>query len=169
MSKKRTKKGGRIKPATLPKGPSGRPLCRYCLIKEVGKGRRTFCSKECVHEHRVRTDVTYVRDQVFLRDRGVCAICKKDMERLRLILERMSRQERDAHKMAWGMQHRRTLWDADHIVPVIEGGGECGLENFRTLCFECHRKETAALAARRATGKKQEKRLLSTANPLFLV
>jgi 5-methylcytosine-specific restriction endonuclease McrA len=34
---------------------------------------------------------------------------------------------------------RKTLWDADHIVPVIEGGGECDLENLRTLCLSCHR------------------------------
>jgi 5-methylcytosine-specific restriction endonuclease McrA len=42
------------------------------------------------------------------------------------------------------------LWEADHIVPVIEGGGECGLEGLRTLCRWCHIKETRLLAKRRA-------------------
>jgi len=43
-----------------------------------------------------------------------------------------------------------TLWHADHIVPVVEGGGECGLENLRSLCVACHRRETAALRKRLA-------------------
>ena len=51
----------------------------------------------------------------------------------------------------WGMTklNRRSLWDADHIVPVVEGGGECDLSNIRTLCLLCHREVTAALRERR--------------------
>jgi len=34
----------------------------------------------------------------------------------------------------WGLKTRlrKSLWDADHIIPVIEGGGECDLANIRT-------------------------------------
>ena len=32
--------------------------------------------------------------------------------------------------------------DADHIKPVYEGGGSCGLDNIRTLCIACHKKNT---------------------------
>ena len=32
----------------------------------------------------------------------------------------------------------RRIWQADHIIPVAEGGGLCGLENMRTLCVLCH-------------------------------
>ena len=42
------------------------------------------------------------------------------------------------------------LWEADHIVPVVEGGGGCGLDNYRTLCRRCHVEATAELARRRA-------------------
>ena len=49
------------------------------------------------------------------------------------------------------------LWQADHITPVIEGGGECGIENYRTLCTPCHKKETAELARRQAEKRKQER------------
>jgi 5-methylcytosine-specific restriction protein A len=45
-------------------------------------------------------------------------------------------------------------WEADHIIPVIEGGGECDLSNLRTLCLKCHREQTAALAKRRAAARK---------------
>ena len=55
--------------------------------------------------------------------------------------------------------HDGHTWEADHIIPVVEGGGECGLENYRTLCLPCHRKATAALAARRAQQRKNIKEI----------
>jgi len=33
-------------------------------------------------------------------------------------------------------------WEADHIHPVFMGGGYCGLENFQTLCIECHKEKS---------------------------
>ncbi len=50
----------------------------------------------------------------------------------------------------WGLREgsRKSLWDADHIVPVAEGGGECDLSNMRTLCLLCHREATTALRHR---------------------
>lgn len=52
----------------------------------------------------------------------------------------------------WGivLASRESLYDVDHIVPVAEGGGGCGLDNLRTLCLRCHRIETTALAGRLA-------------------
>jgi hypothetical protein len=38
--------------------------------------------------------------------------------------------------------HRKTIWDADHIVPVEHGGGECDLANYQTLCWWCHAEKT---------------------------
>ena len=40
------------------------------------------------------------------------------------------------------------FWQADHVLPVAEGGGECTMENIRTLCTTCHQKETNALRRR---------------------
>jgi hypothetical protein len=33
-------------------------------------------------------------------------------------------------------------------VPVVEGGGECGIENIRTLCLGCHARATSELRGR---------------------
>lgn len=42
----------------------------------------------------------------------------------------------------------RCLWEAHHIIPVSEGGGMCGLDNFETVCLRCHKLETKALHGR---------------------
>lgn len=52
---------------------------------------------------------------------------------------------------ALGLSPARPFWEADHILPVVEGGGLCGLDNLRTLCLPCHRAATRALRTRRAT------------------
>ena len=42
-------------------------------------------------------------------------------------------------------------WQADHIQVVSEGGGNCWLENLRTLCVPCHMEETEKLRHRLKT------------------
>lgn len=141
--------GGRADRASLPKGPAGRNLCRWCSL-EVPKGRLTFCSEFCVEEWRLRTDSSYLRGEVLKRDCGVCALCGIDcLSQWRCIL-RLRGAARHKAFSEWNLNRRfrRSLWDADHIVPVIEGGGECDLSNLRTLCLKCHRSATAALRSR---------------------
>lgn len=142
----------------LERGPGGRGLCRWCK-QEVAPPRRTFCSEPCVRQWRIRSDPGYVRELLARRDRGVCAACGVNAERLRH--EAMKKRQRLVRAGALPARSRsvplrgldvplgRSLWEADHVVPVVEGGGECDLENFRTLCLWCHRRVTAALRARR--------------------
>lgn len=135
---------------TLPIGPNGRRLCRRCQT-EVPKGRRTFCSEPCVHEWRIRTDPGYVRKQVQARDHGVCANCQLDTRTLLALLRRfMTTHEAHTALRARGFRPYSHFWEADHIVPVSEGGGECGLENYRTLCIPCHKAATKELKQRLA-------------------
>jgi 5-methylcytosine-specific restriction endonuclease McrA len=142
--------GGRADAGALAKGPGGRNLCRWCSL-EVPPGRRTFCSDFCVHEWRLRTDPGYLREKVLERDRGVCAQCGVDTVAEANHMKRLRGAARLAHFAAWGLRPggRRSLWDADHIRPVVEGGGECDLDNLRTLCLKCHRAATAGLRERR--------------------
>lgn len=135
----------------MERGPNGRPLCRWCRLEILAARRRTFCSEFCVHQWRLRSDPGYLRDQVFARDHGVCALCGTDtVAALRELKRSRGRARTEALEM-WGLASvsaRRSLWDADHIVAVAEGGGQCDLENIRTLCLPCHREVTADLRRR---------------------
>lgn len=42
----------------------------------------------------------------------------------------------------------RSLWEADHIVAIADGGGECDLDNVATLCLRCHSIKSAELRKR---------------------
>ena len=136
-------------------GANGRALCRWCRLEILAKRRRTFCSEYCVHQWRLRSDPGYLREQVFLRDRGVCGMCETDTVAAYAELKRSRGKGRAALLEVWGMRSvgaRRSLWDADHVLPVAEGGGECDLENLRTLCLCCHREVTAELRRRLKAG-----------------
>lgn len=52
----------------------------------------------------------------------------------------------------------RTLWEADHAVPLVEGG-DPGPENIRTLCIPCHRRVTRELRARLARARRPQQEL----------
>ena len=151
----RVMRGGWIDRKAVPRGPNGRGLCRWCSL-EVPRGRFTFCSAYCVHEWKLRSQPAYLREQVFLRDRGLCAACGVDTVAALGQLRRSRGARRQMLLQHWAIaQHRRrSLWDADHIVPVIEGGGECDLDNIRTLCLRCHRAVTAQLRRRRRAAVK---------------
>lgn len=150
--------GGFCEPSRLPRGPNGRALCRRCSV-EVPKGRQSFCSQACVDEWSIRTNPGFAARKVKERDHGVCAICSVDTEALRL---EFGQVPRGASRAAWlterglpmSLLERQRWFDVDHIVPVVEGGGSCGLDNLRTLCVVCHKRVTAELAARRAKARK---------------
>jgi len=143
--------GGRARRGDLPVGPNGLPLCRWCDLEILARRRRTFCSDYCVHQWKLRTDPGYLRDQVFARDRGRCAVCQIDTVAAYAALKRARGAARAAGLRLYGMKSiasRRSLWDADHTLAVAEGGGQCELDNLRTLCLLCHRDATLQLRAR---------------------
>jgi 5-methylcytosine-specific restriction endonuclease McrA len=148
----------------------GFPLCRQCK-KSIRHGKRpkqrTFCGDpQCLHLWKLKSDPNYQAQHVLERDKGVCALCGTDCVALLAELKALVRPWTSPYSSAFidrcqaiGLPRhlrelRRRLWEMDHIVPVIEGGGSCGLENLRTLCWACHRKETAALAKRRAEARR---------------
>lgn len=144
----------------LPKGPNGRALCRYCKTTECPPPRRTFCSDACIHEWRIRSNPGYAKEQVLKRDDCRCALCPTDT----FAEFRGEYEARLARTYPRSLRAKKlATFDMDHIKPVSEGGGECGLENLRTLCKPCHRKVTAELAARRALARREARRASSGA------
>ena len=158
MSTERRVKG--VYASKQPQGPNGEPLCFNCL-KPVGKGRKFNCSAKCSEEWRFKTSPSYVRALIVNRDHGICAECSADTIELRRAYLQIEIDGRKAFLaelgLAWSDRNRQTWWDADHIVPVAEGGGECDLSNYQTLCIMCHKKKTAAQAAKAKQERREQK------------
>lgn len=126
---------------------SGQPVCRWCR-GPVARPRRTFCSDACVHEWKIRSSPWYVRKQVKKRDKGTCQLCGFNVVKAHREWTRSKPPASDKlARKAW--RAARPRWEADHIVPVADGGGECGLENYRLLCKPCHLRVTLAWRAER--------------------
>jgi len=49
----------------------------------------------------------------------------------------------------------RSWWEADHITPVCEKGGD-DLPNIRTLCIECHKQATIDLSRKRTIERREK-------------
>lgn len=56
----------------------------------------------------------------------------------------------------WNLS-RDTSFDCDHIIPVAEGGGQCDLANYQSLCHPCHRRKTTEQAKRKAAARRELK------------
>ena len=149
----------------------GKGYCRWCGVA-VKPPKQSWCGKACLNAYLFRNSPNKVRLRLAERDGGICAHCGLDTEWLRAEMRRDKQHWRwtrwlEGHRStyywntpqpieppAWAMPWLRfdpadSLWDADHILPVSEGGGCCGLDNFRTLCKLCHQAETRALHRRR--------------------
>lgn len=103
----------------------------------------------------------------------MCSICGLDCDKVQWLCNR-ARPDR----AAWGTyfwkrnraainqslreglrDYRGHVWEMEHITPVSEGGGLCGLDNLATLCLRCHKRSTADLARRLADERSGQLRL----------
>ena len=134
----------------LEKNDEGYIMCRMCGMS-VLPPRRTMCSPDCVHELRLRTSARYVRDCLYMRDKGICCKCKIDTKKTAKTAMNLDGDERkkflkkyniSLKRKIWKRKHGGGLWDADHIIAVKDGGGCCGLDNYQTLCISCHKNKT---------------------------
>lgn len=137
-----------------------------------------FCSSDCEQKYILKSSSGAMRRGVFSRDRGICSRCTLDCtamirrlqaiergtrrwkERRRCLLEREYPDfvERAGEKSVRLLVERAMpghAWQADHIVPVYQGGGQCDLDNLRTLCTVCHKEVTKAQAKQRAAERRE--------------
>lgn len=114
--------------------PRKKGKCRCGCRKKVKPPRRVWATDECSQAASdyymlIKGYQSFVRRQVYARDKGVCAHC--------------------------GKRCGRKGWEADHILEVVYGGGGCGLDNYQTLCVDCHKVKTAELLSN--LGRKHKK------------
>jgi 5-methylcytosine-specific restriction endonuclease McrA len=138
-----------------------RGTCRWCgddilhldgeKQGEVNLRRRWHPS--CVDIYNA-TDPREARRRVRKRDRGRCAECKLDTNALRRKIRAMGRG-RTQELCRLGFKPRKSLWELDHIVPLVDGGSH-DLDNLQTLCTPCHIKKTAEEARLRAARAREE-------------
>jgi hypothetical protein len=131
-------------------------LCRNCgqNVKRFDSRKQTFCCNECVKEWKIKSDPVYARRLVLKRDKGICTCCGRDTLEIQKQIEIIRTRYGTGSTADYieqlffeqqgldPMLHRKTFYDADHIKPVSQGGGECGLEGLRLLCLWCHAKAT---------------------------
>jgi len=144
---------------------TGRALCCWCG-KVVPPRAVRWCGAECVARYRIaKGDQGAARhflrygfdDPARLRHNSPlqCAICALDLSE-HAIEARLRQAEADG-AARWMRQVRDlTGWDADHTIPIVEGG-PLTPENLRVLCKPCHRRETAALRQRMAERRRAAK------------
>ncbi|KAI8543265.1 hypothetical protein RHMOL_Rhmol08G0203500 [Rhododendron molle] len=168
---------------------TGEPLCKLCQTPCKGENAETpefledlFCNLSCYEEYRFRTSNRFIRQELFHIERGICTNCQLDCHKLVEHLKPLSNAKRQKYieKVAPKLARRKKLlnklvqdpsegnsWHADHIVPVYQGGGECRLENMRTLCVVCHADVTALQCAERRLARiKAKKQLKAIMNGL---
>ena len=91
-----------------------------CGCGEPLKGKqKRWASQECndrVYQYFavLKGNTNMIRKLIYERDEGFCHSCGAHDEN----------------------------WEVDHIIEVREGGGACGLDNFQTLCPDCHNDKT---------------------------
>lgn len=119
--------------------PTPRGCCPWC--KRPSPRGRARWHRECVAEHHAEHP-GHQRQAVQARDHGVCASCTT------------TPAERQADLRAGLIGRQDVAWQADHIVPLADGGLN-NLANLQTLCAPCHRGKTAAEATARAARAKE--------------
>ncbi|CAE8633637.1 unnamed protein product, partial [Polarella glacialis] len=133
--------------------------CSFCGGDKghAGDAGAAFCSASCAEKGRVRTNSQFARKLLFGMERGICQVCGLHAQELFERVQAMTPPERHQELLRAGFgvspslldrPHEGLFWQADHILPVSEGGGEADLTNLRTLCTPCHAKETRLLQGR---------------------
>lgn len=117
--------------------------CRWCdkaLLKADGSPdlRRNW-HPDCAEAYMIRNHPARLKEAVWKRDKGVCAACGADHGTPRLAAWHWPDRKPNAYWLA-----QDGSWEADHIVPLKDGGA-FDLENVQTLCASpCHRDKTVA-------------------------
>jgi len=141
--------------------------CAWCgeqLSRAHKRAKSVYCNQSCAEEGRLRRGGRFasknIRTAIFALEGGQCSLCNVDAqqiyeqvlalqpsERLNKLLGAKWKLPRSACAVQKLLNNPKEgdFWQVDHIKAVSTGGGNCGLENLRTLCVPCHQRETEKL------------------------
>lgn len=150
---------------------TGFPKCRVCKTV-LPKASRRICSTACRQTYEILTNPSYARALVERRDKGVCARCKIDTQKLRrvyfvLVKRAFFRLYKDKNyyfteqvaKSVSGYIFKHSPLLQNFIekyqwfdynrhswecdhVHPVYKGGLGTLDNLQTLCVPCHKQKT---------------------------
>lgn len=154
---------------SIPFTDAPRGTCRWCgkpILHPSGKRKgevnfRRRWHPPCVDEYN-ESDPREARRRVRKRDRGICVVCRLDTNAVR---KEVRGRGRAAKLRERGFKVRGSLWELDHVIPLIDGGTH-ELANLQTLCTPCHKRKTSQEARDRALRRQQtsESEILDAAN-----
>lgn len=136
----------------IEKDEYGHSLCRECR-EVIPKGRRAYCSDPCHWNYMIRHSPEFAA-AMFRQKYGTrCAGCGKDEESVK-------RAWSAAYDLLFAEESLEFLlpfkdFPLDHVKPVSDGGGSCGLENYRLLCPKCHTGITSTFNRDRAARRRE--------------
>uniref|UniRef100_A0A3B3SKA1 Zinc finger RANBP2-type containing 3 n=1 Tax=Paramormyrops kingsleyae TaxID=1676925 RepID=A0A3B3SKA1_9TELE len=149
---------------------AGTPLCLSCQApcRPGGAWDGRFCQQRCREDFQTRSSGAYVRTRVLEAEHGVCQHCGLNAHQLfTRVRDAPPAHRKEMLEGTWLAQLPLKLlneiirsptegqfWQADHIRPVYQGGGQCSLDNLQTLCTVCHRERTAQQAKERSQMKR---------------
>ena len=128
--------------------PDAATLRRQVFARDGGICQYPGCGIDCgelaLSYHAARSRVTAEHKQRLTEWQGMTAACIASAQ-----LERAQLRAIDARLKALGFCPDHPFAEADHVVPLSEGGPNT-LANLRVLCRRCHCFATRELAGRRA-------------------
>ena len=146
------------------------PHCLYCVALVRNRVPDSpFCGETCASEFAAAEAQGSARRQLFERELGVCQACGFDChgfyQKIAALPTEQARMQTlmgsPYSTLSGRLRSMLTapkegdFWEADHVVAVADGGGECGLDNMQTLCTPCHAAKTKAQAEASARQKRQ--------------
>ena len=166
----------------LDRNHAGEKICIMCGKPLTGR-KQTWCGDpQCWQLQWIRSgDQSEMRRYLFEKEKGICQRCGTDCEMIREVAKWLLRHHivdgrgkeigttsdtclglgmlSEFQKLGFPIKvtyHGLHTWEADHIVPLAEGGTHHE-DNLQTLCIACHKQDTKELAGRLAKKRKDEK------------
>lgn len=127
-------------------------------VKKRDKGVCASCGLDTTafREELKRTYYAAMRERSLKPDgRGEYYIHTSILEKTPACMALLEKHGFTLKDVSFSRRGMQDFWQADHTTPVVEGGGGVHWRELRTLCSVCHRRETKALAGRRAKARKK--------------